>query len=53
MLPQFERYLAKKFNTAKRFGLEGCEALIPGMQALVDRSAELGVTGVVLGMPHR
>jgi len=50
---QFERYLAKKFNTAKRFGLEGCEALIPGMQALVDRSAELGVTGVVLGMPHR
>jgi 2-oxoglutarate dehydrogenase E1 component len=48
----FERFLAKKFNS-KRFGLEGAEALIPGMKALVDRSTELGVNSVVLGMPHR
>ena len=35
------------------FGLEGCEALIPGMKALIDRGAELGVESVVIGMPHR
>lgn len=35
------------------FGLEGCEALIPGMKALIDRSADMGVESVVIGMPHR
>ena len=50
---QFERYLANKFNTAKRFGLEGCESLIPGLKSMVDRATELGVTSVTVGMPHR
>ncbi len=50
---KFERYLANKFNTAKRFGLEGCEALIPGLKAMVDRATEMGVTSIVFGMPHR
>jgi 2-oxoglutarate dehydrogenase E1 component len=50
---QFERYLANKFNTAKRFGLEGCESLIPGLKSLVDRATELGVEHVTVGMPHR
>mmetsp|Transcript_22106 Transcript_22106/g.32953 ORF Transcript_22106/g.32953 Transcript_22106/m.32953 type:complete len:826 (+) Transcript_22106:1-2478(+) len=49
----FERFLATKFGTAKRFGLEGCETMIPGMKALVDRSSELGVRNVVMGMAHR
>ena len=49
----FERFLATKFGTAKRFGLEGCEAMIPGMKALVDRSSELGVRNVLMGMAHR
>eukprot|EP01116_Phalansterium_solitarium_P002819 TRINITY_DN130_c0_g1_i1.p1 TRINITY_DN130_c0_g1~~TRINITY_DN130_c0_g1_i1.p1 ORF type:complete len:1005 (+),score=403.86 TRINITY_DN130_c0_g1_i1:51-3065(+) len=49
----FEQFLAIKFPAAKRFGLEGCEALIPGMKALIDRGAELGVQDVVIGMPHR
>ena len=50
---RFESFLANKYTAAKRFGLEGCEALIPGMKALIDTSAELGVESVVLGMPHR
>jgi len=49
----FERFLATKFGTAKRFGLEGCESMIPGMKALIDRSSELGVKNVLFGMAHR
>ena len=49
----FERFIASKFPNEKRFGLEGGEALIPGMKALIDRSVEAGVQSVVMGMPHR
>lgn len=49
----FETFLANKFSSAKRFGLEGGETLIPGMKALIDKGADLGVDTVVLGMPHR
>ncbi|KAL2896987.1 2-oxoglutarate dehydrogenase mitochondrial [Bienertia sinuspersici] len=50
---EFENFLANKWSTAKRFGLEGCEALIPGMKEMIDRSAELGVESIVMGMAHR
>jgi len=49
----FERFLASKYPNDKRFGLEGAEALIPGMKALIDRSVDLGVKSIVIGMPHR
>jgi 2-oxoglutarate dehydrogenase E1 component len=49
----FEKYLGNKFNTAKRFGLEGGEATIPGMKCMVDRGSELGIESFVIGMPHR
>jgi 2-oxoglutarate dehydrogenase E1 component len=49
----FESFLAAKYSAAKRFGLEGGETLIPGMKAMIDRAAELGVESIVLGMPHR
>lgn len=49
----FESFLANKFSSAKRFGLEGGETLIPGMKSLIDRAAELGVETVCIGMPHR
>ncbi|XXQ30002.1 2-oxoglutarate dehydrogenase, mitochondrial [Plasmodiophora brassicae] len=49
----FERFLAQKWSTAKRFGLEGAEAVIPGMKQLIDHAASIGVKEVVLGMPHR
>ncbi|PGH11659.1 oxoglutarate dehydrogenase (succinyl-transferring), E1 component [Polytolypa hystricis UAMH7299] len=49
----FEAFLATKFPNDKRFGLEGCESLVPGMKALIDRSVEYGVKDIVIGMPHR
>ncbi|PKI65780.1 hypothetical protein CRG98_013852 [Punica granatum] len=50
---QFENFLATKWTTAKRFGLEGGETLISGMKEMFDRSADLGVESIVIGMPHR
>ncbi|RYG69389.1 2-oxoglutarate dehydrogenase E1 component, partial [archaeon] len=49
----FEQFLANKYNTAKRFGLEGGESVIPGLKAMVDRGSELGIESFVFGMPHR
>ncbi|KAE8682068.1 hypothetical protein F3Y22_tig00111276pilonHSYRG00189 [Hibiscus syriacus] len=50
---QFENFLATKWTTTKRFGLEGGETLIPGMKEMFDRAADLGVESIVIGMPHR
>ncbi|KAF2570117.1 hypothetical protein F2Q70_00002283 [Brassica cretica] len=50
---QFENFLATKWTTAKRFGLEGGESLIPGMKEMFDRAADLGVESIVIGMSHR
>ncbi|KAH9065545.1 thiamine diphosphate-binding protein [Lactarius vividus] len=49
----FEKFIASKYPNEKRFGLEGCESLIPGMKALIDRSVDHGVKHVTIGMPHR
>lgn len=49
----FEGFLARKYVSEKRFGLEGVEMLIPCMKAIVDKSTEYGVESVVMGMPHR
>ncbi|RKO96794.1 hypothetical protein CXG81DRAFT_12167 [Caulochytrium protostelioides] len=50
---EFERFAAAKFPSVKRFGLEGCESLIPGMKSLIDRSVDAGVNSIVMGMAHR
>merc|ERR1719228_789357 len=49
----FESFLAKKWTAEKRFGLEGVDMLIPCMKQVIDKSTELGVECVVMGMPHR
>ena len=49
----FENFLAFKFNTAKRFGLDGGEAIVPALKDAIDRASELGAHSFVLGMPHR
>ena len=49
----FEAFLDNKHSVAKRFSLQGCETLVPGMKALIDTSTDLGVESIVMGMPHR
>lgn len=48
-----KQFLALKWSTQKRFGLEGTESMIAGIKALIDTAAEEGLKQVVIGMPHR
>ncbi len=49
----FEAFLQRKFFGHKRFGLEGAEALIPMLDALLDEAVDAGAPEVVMGMAHR
>ncbi len=49
----FEEFLHKKYPGTKRFSAEGGDGLMPALDAVVKRAAELGVDEVVIGMPHR
>jgi 2-oxoglutarate dehydrogenase E1 component len=49
----FESFLHTKYVGQKRFSLEGNESLIPALDAVVERAAELGVEQFVMGMAHR
>ena len=49
----FEGFLHTKYVGQKRFSLEGNESLIPGLDAIVEGAAEMGVKQFVMGMAHR
>ncbi len=49
----FEQFLNTKYLGVTRFSLEGADALIPGLDALVQRAAGLGCREIILGMAHR
>jgi 2-oxoglutarate dehydrogenase E1 component len=48
-----EQFLQLRYPTAKRFSLEGGDALIPLLDTLVEEAGTLGVEEMVIGMPHR
>jgi 2-oxoglutarate dehydrogenase E1 component len=49
----FESFLHTKFVGQKRFSLEGAETVIPAMDTIVEKGAELGIDDFVIGMAHR
>ena len=49
----FENFIHKKFVGQKRFSLEGSEATIPALDAIIEKGAELGIAEFVIGMAHR
>jgi len=48
-----EKYLGSKFPGAKRFSLEGGDALIPMLKGLITKAGTAGTKEVVIGMAHR
>ncbi len=49
----FEKFLHTKYMGTKRFGLDGAESLIPGMEQMIYTASRMGVEEIVFGMPHR
>ena len=49
----FEAKLAKRYANVKRFGIEGAESVIVGLNALLEDASALGVSDVIMGMAHR
>jgi 2-oxoglutarate dehydrogenase E1 component len=49
----FENFIHKKFVGQKRFSLEGGEALIPALDAVIEHGSEFGIDEFVIGMAHR
>ncbi|MBX7051579.1 MAG: 2-oxoglutarate dehydrogenase E1 component [Flavobacteriales bacterium] len=49
----FEQYVHRKFVGAKRFSVEGCEAVVPAMDYIVRHGGDMGVKEFVIGMAHR
>ncbi|MBN9481801.1 MAG: 2-oxoglutarate dehydrogenase E1 component [Bacteroidetes bacterium 43-93] len=49
----FEKFLHTKYIGQKRFGLDGGESTIPGLDAIITEAADAGVQEVVIGMAHR
>jgi 2-oxoglutarate dehydrogenase E1 component len=49
----FENFIHKKFTGQKRFSIEGAEVMLPGLNALIDHGAELGIKEFTIGMAHR
>ena len=48
-----ESFLQTKYVGQKRFSLEGGEAVIPLLDAVISAAAENGLEEVCIGMPHR
>jgi 2-oxoglutarate dehydrogenase E1 component len=49
----FETFLHSKYVGQKRFSVEGVDALIPGLDCLIQNGAEKGIEQFVVGMAHR
>jgi 2-oxoglutarate dehydrogenase E1 component len=49
----FENFLHSKYVGQKRFSLQGGETLIPGIDAIIQKGAQMGIMEFVIGIPHR
>ncbi|HYD24020.1 MAG TPA: 2-oxoglutarate dehydrogenase E1 component [Croceibacterium sp.] len=50
---EYEKFLGKKYVGTKRFGLDGGEAMIPALEAVIKYGGALGVREIIYGMAHR
>lgn len=49
----FEQVIQKRYLGTKRFSLEGVTALVPLLDAVLNRAGELGAEKTILAMSHR
>jgi len=49
----FEQFLQLKHASTKRFSVQGGDAMLPGLEAVIHTAAKLGVKEIAIGMPHR
>ncbi|MEZ5692146.1 MAG: 2-oxoglutarate dehydrogenase E1 component [Rickettsiales bacterium] len=49
----FERFVQIKYTGTKRFSAQGGDALLPGLESIINTAAKGGVKEIVIGMPHR
>ena len=49
----FESFLHSKYVGQKRFSVEGVDAIIPGLDVLIEQGADMGIEQFVVGMAHR
>jgi 2-oxoglutarate dehydrogenase E1 component len=48
-----ENFIHVKYQNEKRFSLEGAESMIPLLQLALNKAAQQGHKGIVIGMAHR
>ncbi|MCX7978555.1 MAG: 2-oxoglutarate dehydrogenase E1 component, partial [Bdellovibrionaceae bacterium] len=48
-----EKFIHTRYVGTKRFSVEGADALLPMLEALVERGTALGMKEVMIGMAHR
>ena len=49
----FEKFLHTKYVGTKRFGLDGCESLIPVLEQIIKVGGRTKIKEVKIGMSHR
>ena len=49
----FEKFLHTKYVGSKRFGLDGCESLIPALEQIIKVGGRSKIKEVKIGMSHR
>jgi len=49
----FENFLTVKYPGTKRFSIQGGDAMVPGLKAIMRVAADRGAQEIIFGMPHR
>ncbi len=49
----FEEFVQLKYTGMKRFSIQGGDAMVPGLVAILETASAVGVAEIVIGMPHR
>ena len=49
----FEQFLQVKYPSTKRFSVQGGDAMLPGLESVIQTASSLGVKEIIIGMPHR